>query len=666
MMQLTSGSLVRPWTGRLPAMFATFAMFTVSALFATLALAGPARAADPAPAGDQKIVQDGIAVEVKVEPLDGKPGPVVEGQEARVHLKITDKLTGNPLTGLYPTGWIDRAGARKGPGQEIPADCKKKIESFVGGSMLSRPELDLNTYYVLALNEDASISVVDPLFGYGNSKLLTMVFLKSPGEDWALSANGERLFVSMPDSGSVALVDVTSWKVLADIAAGPHPRRLVLQPDGQYLWVATDAGVSVIDAHTQRKVADLATGKGGHDMAFSDDSRFAFVTNEADGTVSVLDTGKLAKLRDVKVGVRPVSLAWSTQGKAMYVTTAGDGAIVAVDSQSPKPVARMASTPGLGQIRFAPGGRLAFVVHPVANTVLIIDAASNRIIQTADVEKEPDQLAFSDELAYIRHRGSDTVLMIPLKTVGVPGQPVAVVDFPGGQNPPGLMSRPTPAAGIVQAPGANAVLVANPQDQVIYFYKEGMAAPMGHFNNYGKQPRAALVVDRSLREVHPGVYETTTTLAGAGDYELALFVDSPKLVQCFPMKVAADPVLAAARKPVLGVQAVGDLSKVTVGTDVAVRFKLTDPASGAPRTGLKDVRMLAFLAPGRWQQRQWATEVGEGVYETRFKPPAEGVYYVFVEVASAGLSFQKSPYMVLSAEDQAGTAAQTAPQGGAR
>ena len=40
----------------------------------------------------------------------------------------------------------------------------------------------------LALNEDATISVVDPLFGYGNSKLLTMVFLKSPGDSQFFAA----------------------------------------------------------------------------------------------------------------------------------------------------------------------------------------------------------------------------------------------------------------------------------------------------------------------------------------------------------------------------------------------------------------------------------------------------------------------------------------------
>jgi hypothetical protein len=332
------------------------------------------------------------------------------------------------------------------------------------------------------------------------------------------------------------------------------------------------------------------------------------------------------------------------------VANAGDGAISAVNGDSPKPVARIASTPGLSQIRFAPGGRLAFVVHPNENAVHIVDAASNRLVQTADVEEEPNQVAFSDELAYVRHRGSETVLMIPLKTVGEAGRPVPVVDFPGGQHPPGRMERSTPADGIVQAAGATAVLVSNPEDKAIYFYKEGMAAPMGHFQNYGKQPRAVLVVDRSLREVRPGVYETTAKMSGAGNYELAMFIDSPKIIQCFPLKLAENPALAASRKSPIGVELQTRKSTVAVGEDVAVRFKLSDPDNGSPRTGLKDVRVLTFLSPGIWQQRHWASEVEKGLYEIHFKPPEAGVYFVFLEVASAGLQLQKSPFLVLTAE----------------
>jgi len=621
-------------------------------LLAVLAGSGPAWPADPAP---QKIIEGGIAVELSVQAVDGKPGPVMEGQDARVTLKVTDTLTGNPMTGLYPGAWIDSlvkpgTGAA---GADTPVDCKKKVEAILGGSLLSRPAMDLNVYYVLALNEDETISVVDPLFGYGNSKLLTMVFLKSPGEDWAVSPDGERLFVSMPASNSVAVVDTSTWKVLAEIETGAHPRRVGLQPDGQYLWVTTDPGATAIDIRKLAKAGDVVTGQGGHDLAFSDDSRFVFVTNESGGTVSVVATGTLSKVHDVAVGARPVSIAWSTQAKAAYVANAGDGAVTAVDGQSEKPLARIAvgsAEAGLTEIRFAPGGRLAFAVQPGKDAIHIVDAASNRLIQSADVEKEPDQVSFSDELAYVRHRGSETVLMIPLKTVGEPGRPVAVVDFPGGQHPAGRMARSTPADGIIQAPGAAAVLVANPEDKAIYYYKEGMAAPMGHFQNYGKQPRAVLVVDRSLREVKPGVYETTATMAEAGDYELALFIDSPKIVHCFPLKLAANPALAAARKTPLGVEVLPPKGTVTAGDDVAVQLKITDPDKKAPRTGLKDVRVLTFLSPGIWQQRHWATETGNGLYEIHFKPPEAGIYFIFVEVASAGLQLQKSPFVAITVE----------------
>ncbi len=613
-------------------------------LLAGLALSAAAAAAT------QKVVAGGLAVELSVQPLDGGAGPLVEGGTARVRLAITDTLSGTPMSRLYPGAWMDRPGSPAEPGG---GDCKKNVEAIVSGSILSRPDLDLNTYYVLALNADATISVVDPLFGYGNSKLLTMVFLKSPGEDWALTADGNRLFVSMPDSNRVAAVDTATWKVVGEIETGPHPRRLGLQPDGHYLWVAWDAGVSAIETASLRKAADVATGRGGHDLAFSDDSRRVFVTNEEDGTVAVVDAAGLAKVRDVRTGDRPVAIAWSPQAKRAYVSGALRGTVTAVDGTHPEVLSRIVVGPGLGAIRFAPGGRLAFVVQPGKNAVHIVDAMTDRLIQTADVEAAPDQVTFSDELAYVRHRGSETVLMIPLKAVGEPGRPVPLVDFPGGQHPPGRTPRPTPADGIVQAPGHPSVLVANPEDEVIYYYKEGMAAPMGHFRNYGKVPRAVLVVDRSLRETAPGVYETVAQMGPPGRYELALFLESPRVIHCFPVDVAEDPALAAARKPPLAVEVLIGQRPPRPGEDVAVRLRISDPVTSAPRKGLRDVHVLTFLSPGIWQQRQWAEEVDEGLYEIHFQPPEAGLYFVFVEVDSQGLQFQSSPFASLTVEEPA-------------
>lgn len=607
------------------------------------------------PMAAEKVVKDGIALDLTVAPLLGT-GPLTEGELARVTIAVTDTATGTPVSGRFPAGWFDRltpsgASVAIDGGEGGPVECRQKVETFLGGTLLSRPTVDLNAYYVLALNDDETISVVDPLFGYGNSKLLDMVFLKSPGEDWALSRTGDRLFVSMPEAGRVAVVSTADWKVEREVATSSPPHRLLLQPDGHYLWAATDAGVAVIDAVSSAKVAEIATGSGRHDLAASDDSRFVFVGNELDGTVSVIDVARLLEVRKVAVGGKPVSLAWSTQAKAAYVV-AGD-AVVTVDATSEAPRSRVEVGPGAERIRFTPDGRIGFVIRPSAAEVHLLDVAAGRIVQVADTEEEPHEVAFSDELAYIRHRGSETVLMIPLKTVGEAGKPVPVVDFPGGQRKPGALALSTPADAVVRAPGATAVLVANPEDKAIYFYKEGMAAPMGHFQNYGRKPRAVLVVDRSLREVRPGVYETVAPMGSGGDYDLAFYLDSPRLYHCFALAVADNPVLAAARKPRLAVEMLTDQASIPVGEEAEVRFRLRD-ADGAPKSGVRDATVLTFLAPGVWQRRQLASEVEPGLYRVTFRPPEAGLYFVFLGVESAGLPLQKSPYLALTATKEKG------------
>ena len=80
-----------------------------------------------------------------------------------------------------------------------------------------------------------------------------------------------------------------------------------------------------------------------------------------------------------------------------------------------------------------------------------------------------------------------------------------------------------------------------------------------------------------------------------------------------------------------------------------VRFKIIDSKTGSAKTDLNDLNVLVFLAPGVWQQRDLAKPVGEGVYETSFVPPSEGVYYVFFQSLSLGLQYNQSMPLTISA-----------------
>jgi hypothetical protein len=205
-----------------------------------------------------------------------------------------------------------------------------------------------------------------------------------------------------------------------------------------------------------------------------------------------------------------------------------------------------------------------------------------------------------------------------------------VVDFDGGQAPPGKGRYPSLASAIVQAPGMSAVLVANEQDKAVYYYEEGMAAAKGEFSNYGRLPRAVLPVDRTLRErSEPGVYETVLRLGEAGSYEVVFALSSPRIVTGFSLDVKPNPEIERQRKTGKLVALAGMKDRIVkVGQPVGIDFKVADELSNAPRTKLENLSVLAYLAPGVWQKRLAPHETADGIYSVAFNPPKPGIYYV--------------------------------------
>ncbi len=605
------------------------------------------------------IVQEGVSIEFAIEPIYG--GELLEGEDARVSFTITDARTNLPLNGLRPSAWMDFRPEGK---TAEPTSCREKVRSFLQASLGSRPDIDLNSYYILALNEEATISVIDPLLGYGGSKLLTLVFLKSQGEDWVLSRDRRRLFVSMPKVNQVAVIDTASWKIEANIDAGPNPNRIVLQQDQKYLWVGNDAdgassGVTIVDTGDLKAVARIETGPGHHEIALDGGDRDAFVTNKSAGTISVIDVRKLSKIKDLKSGGMPGSLAYSPLGKAVYIANE-DGGVTVVGGADPEVLVRIPSAPGLKTIRFTPDGRYGFVASQKEDSVLIIDSAGNRIIHRLEAGAKPEKISFTRDFAYVWSRGTEQVTMIRLDSIGKSGNP-PTIDFPGGQAAPEQSPNTSIADSVVAAPENGAVLVANPVDKIIYYYSEGMAAPMGSFNNYGRAPRAVTVLDKSLREIRPGVYSTSIRLTGGGSYDAAFLLDSPRIMHCFDASWKSNPALAKRQGPPVRIESSIKETKIGVGENVKYQFKLLDSKTGEPKAGLKDVNVLVFLAPGTWQKRQWAAAVGEG-YEVSFSPPETGVYYVFVQCPSLRVSYNQLPYIIFDARETGNSPSKTAQQ----
>ena len=81
--------------------------------------------------------------------------------------------------------------------------------------------------------------------------------------------------------------------------------------------------------------------------------------------------------------------------------------------------------------------------------------------------------------------------------------------------------------------GQSEVLMVNPVSNTLFFYMDGMNFTSGSFPGYRQHPRAVETVNRSVRETEPGVYTARVRVPVAGEYDVALFMDSPRFVHCF-------------------------------------------------------------------------------------------------------------------------------------
>jgi len=509
---------------------------------------------------------------------------------------------------------------------------------------------------VLAMNQDAVISVIDPMVDVaGMTNLFGAIQLPKPGADWAKSGDQQHLFVTIPETGQVTVADLEQFWAIKSLPVGANPTRIAFQPDEKYVWVGNDStqaeesGVTVIDPQALEVVAFIRTGVGHHELAFSADSRMAYVTNSQAGSLSVIDTQSLKLIQDLEVGGRPVALDVSRQNGAVYVADATSGSISVFDGQRLERVARMSSQPGLAALRFAPDGRWGFTANPETGQVTIFDATRNLPVYELPVDGRPDQITFSPTAAYIRTQSLPAVVLIPLADLAEQGT-ISVLTVPVGQAAPSGYVAGSLASAISTTPEEGGMVIANPADDQVYYYLEGSQAPVGGFQGHTLRPQAVSVIDRSLRQEAPGVYVGSVRVPTSGTYQVAFLLNSPRVVYCFEMTVKPNPSLVeerAARPPHM--EFLTESRQLTVGEPLVLQFRLSDPEGDQPLTDLTDVLALANQTAGNWNQRYVASGRGDGQYEIEIQVPNPGLYTLYFTIPSRGANFNALPSLTLKA-----------------
>ncbi len=608
----------------------------------------PSSPSEENPPLKQSFEADGLEVTLEVRPLLGGKAWRV-GEEAEISFSIRDLVTGAPITGLHPLAWIHRRTTVIPP---TKAELREQISEFLGGLLSVRADIDLNRYFMLVLNSDSSISVIDPQIEFSKTKLFQLIQLQGSGEAWSMDRDGEWLAVSIPSRSRVEFIDLTTFEPsgFAEVGEGNGPRDLALELDGKTLWVGLDTSNAVvaIEINPRRVAARLPVGVGLHRLAISDDGETLCVTSSRSSRVTLIDLPSRTIRHTRKFGGQPYPVVWSQASRLFYVGDLDGAGIVAIDPLTGIQKSALKTEGGVFSLDVDPSGRFVFACDLEMSTVTIIDVSTNETVGIVRGVRNPDQVEFTDGFAYIRNTGSPNVALIDLERLE--RDEILMSDLTVSRlSPSEVKGSASIAPMIAPTPNGTSVMIASPADRLVYYYVEGMMASMGNFVTYNRIPQGLAILDRSLQESEPGVYSTYVRPVSSGRFDLPFVVDQPRILHGFELEILPDP--ESSTVPVAAAVTIKSLfenEKIVVGETRKLRFQVIDSATEAPISGLSDVQVMVIRGQGRGQDFHHAKEVKSGVYEFEHSFPERNRYQVLFRVLSRGAQFHQQPMFTLT------------------
>ncbi|HXT17346.1 MAG TPA: hypothetical protein VN706_17030 [Gemmatimonadaceae bacterium] len=200
----------------------------------------------------------------------------------------------------------------------------------------------------------------------------------------AIAAKSKPLvYVPNSRSGSVSVIDPTTYTVVRTFKVGQIPQHVVPAYDLSRLWVLANQSSTLIPI-------DPLTGADGkpihvddpYNMYFTPDGKFAIVVAERRERLDFRDPESMQLVQSVNTGCRGIDhMEFTADGRYAIATCEFNGSLLKLDVTTKQPVKLLAldttSGAGLGampqDVRSSPDGSVFFVADMKANGVRLVD-----------------------------------------------------------------------------------------------------------------------------------------------------------------------------------------------------------------------------------------------------------------------------------------------------
>ncbi|OIR15636.1 lactonase, 7-bladed beta-propeller [mine drainage metagenome] len=167
-------------------------------------------------------------------------------------------------------------------------------------------------------------------------KILVDIVGRPETEGVEISKDGNQIIVANESDNSISVHDVNSGKLLKNISLsqyGERPRGIKLSPDGS-VYVTTlefSAKLLVLDKNFEL-IKEVATGKTPYGVSFDYDGKRVFVATNKEKALQVFDAKTWAKIKDIPTGDRCWHFTFTPDNQQILLACGKSNEILVIDA----------------------------------------------------------------------------------------------------------------------------------------------------------------------------------------------------------------------------------------------------------------------------------------------------------------------------------------------
>ena len=233
------------------------------------------------------------------------------------------------------------------------------------------------------------IGVVD----VAQKKLTRKISVGSDPEEFSLSKDGTRLYVSNEDIKTASVINVVTGTIEHIIPVGQEPEGVSTTPDGKSLYITCETGgeIFVVDTASFKTITHFKVNARPRSVDFSLGTGRGFIPSESVGELNVIDfvNHKLLKTITLPAGSRPMRVKVSPDDRKIYVSNgrAGTVSVLDIDSYEVLNTIKVGTRPW--GIAISPDGKYLYTANGPSNDVSVVDLQANQEIARIKAGSSP-------------------------------------------------------------------------------------------------------------------------------------------------------------------------------------------------------------------------------------------------------------------------------------